>query len=299
MKKILCLAHVFLLLGSIGNANAEEIESLHGIEYCQGDDVPLLMDIAYPSDIYSREPVPAVVLIHGGSWRGGLRGGMFDKAQDLARNGYFAATIDYRLTHYIEPQNRVDPMKAGANYLKMIQDVRCAVRHLKSAAASYHIDENRIATFGSSAGGHLATMVAVNHANWQDQNSQYQEVDSAVAAVVSWYGPQDLKHNYLYVPFTQFYLEALLEGTLSEYPERYYAASPINHLSPDDPPILTIHGTHDETVPVEVAKAFDRAARNHNVHHVLEIIEGGVHSLPHHREQAMERSIQFLDRILK
>lgn len=267
------------------------------IEYCKGGGIPLLMDIVYPTATTAQSLLPAVILIHGGSWRGGLRGGMMEKAEELANRGYFAATIDYRLTQYIADGR--DPMKAGVKYNEMIQDVKCAVRYLKTKADQYGIDPNRVATFGTSAGGHLATMIGVNRDARQDQNGQYLTVDSSVAAVVSWFGPQDLAYNYEKVPSTQFYLEELLGGTPYTRPDNYYNASPLHHVSTDDPSIITIHGTDDETVPVEVAKAFDRACKNQGLEHVLVIIPGGTHGLYEHTAEAMDKTINFLDSKLK
>jgi len=294
-NKIIISLALFLYMNAI---YAQSILTEFNIEFCRGDNLPLLMDIAYPDNISNRPPVPAVILIHGGSWRGGLRAGMFDKASELATNGYFAATIDYRLTHLIE-RDGADPMKAGVDYRKMIQDVKCAVRHLKTEANKYNIDSLRIATFGTSAGGHLAATMGVNRTPWHDQNRQYQDVDSSVAAVVSWFGPQDLQYNYDNVPFSQFFIAELLDGTPLEFPDRYYNTSPINFLSPNDPPMITIHGTDDETVPVEVAIAFDEACAAQGIRHVLEIIEGGTHGFPMNSAIAMDKTIRFLDSVFR
>lgn len=47
----------------------------------------------------------------------------------------------------------------------------------------------------------------------------------------------------------------------SEEGRRYLEASPVNHVSPDDPPILLLHGDADETVPFEQAELMSDALR--------------------------------------
>ncbi|MES9993812.1 MAG: prolyl oligopeptidase family serine peptidase [Candidatus Thiodiazotropha sp.] len=287
---------MFALLLPLHISSAQVIETQTGIEYCSADGLSLLMDYAYPDTAGTGSRLPAVVLIHGGGWRSGQRGAMLPKTRQLADHGYFAATIDYRLTR---SDSENDPMRVGADYRDIIQDVKCAVRHLKSNADSYGIDPQRIATFGTSAGAHLAAMIGVNRTDWHDNNGQYQEVDSSVAAVVNWFGPQDLKYVHENSEDSRAFIEDLLQGTPDEMPARYYTASPINHLDPDDPAIITIHGSHDGTVPVGVAKLFHEACLNMGVEHELNIVPDGTHGLSEHQDMAMNKTIMFLNGQLK
>ena len=96
-------------------------------------------------------PVPttrmAVVTIHGGSWVRGSTAGMAVFNQRLYALGIPSFSIDYR---------RADE----APWPAQNQDVVLALADIRSRAATWGIDPNRIALIGSSAGGHLALSVA-------------------------------------------------------------------------------------------------------------------------------------------
>jgi acetyl esterase/lipase len=123
------------------------------LTYCTtGSGVALKMDLRYPQQFKS--PAPLVIYVHGGAWQGG------DKAQGsgmrfvptLLERGYIIASINYRLApEYIFPAQ--------------IEDVRCAVRHLRANAARYGLDPDRIGAIGGSAGGHLVALLGTSGDN--------------------------------------------------------------------------------------------------------------------------------------
>src|SRR5215210_7419115 len=90
--------------------------------------------------------VPVVIWIHGGGWRSGSRLPIPARVSDLCSRGYAVASVDYRLT-------------TVALWPAQIQDVRGAVRWLRAHAAEHGLDGDRIAAWGESAGGHLASML--------------------------------------------------------------------------------------------------------------------------------------------
>lgn len=93
---------------------------------------------------------PAILAIHGGAWRGGdkARGEQF--AEELCPLGYVVFSINYRRS-------------SGPNgtWPAQIEDVRKALRYIRANAERFGIDPARVASLGMSAGGHLATMVAL------------------------------------------------------------------------------------------------------------------------------------------
>ncbi len=110
------------------------------LTYCTtSDGVKLTMDLYQPRKMTA--PAPAVLYVHGGGWTGGDKsdgaGLLFKEA--LVRRGYVMAAINYRLApKYTFPAQ--------------IEDVKCAVRHLRANAAKYNIDPERIGAIGGSAG---------------------------------------------------------------------------------------------------------------------------------------------------
>src|SRR6476469_216257 len=109
------------------------------IEYSNPDNQHLQVDLARPD---GEGPYPAVVCIHGGGFRAGNRQSYDGLIKKLAKNGYVAITVEYRLA----PKY---PFPAA------IYDVKAAVRWLRANATKYHVDPNRIGATGDSAGGHL------------------------------------------------------------------------------------------------------------------------------------------------
>jgi acetyl esterase/lipase len=201
---------------------------------------PRVGDVYRPS---GPGPWPAVMLIHGGSWRSGSRAVMARFARRFASAGYVVYNIDYRLA----PTYR---------YQAQLGDVRAAFGWLREHAGSLAVDTDRIAVMGYSAGAHLALLLALADAGDGPRPS----------AVVAGAGPSDLT-VYPDSPI----LSDLLGGTLAEVPDAYADASPINHVSADDPPVLLYHGSLDWTVDVEQSRRL--LAKLHSVGVPAELLE--------------------------
>ena len=114
---------------------------LRDVVFGKGGDRDLHAEIAYPKN--ATGPLPAVIYIHGGGWVGGS----YKQAPilELAKAGYFAASIEYRLSNV-------------AKWPAQIQDCKLGVRWLRTNAAKYNVDPNRIGAWGASAGGHLGCL---------------------------------------------------------------------------------------------------------------------------------------------
>jgi len=211
--------------------NTNTVRVIKDLEYGRGGDLPLYLDIYVPQTPIM-EPMPAVVFIHGGGWRSGEK--YPSQVKSLAERGFFAVSINYRLS-------------GVAIFPAAVEDCKCAVRWLRANAAEFHVDPNRIGVWGGSAGGHLALMVGcVDQSAGLEGNGGWEKYSSRVQAVCSYYGPSDLSHMQdgdTTAP-AQF-----LGGTLAEKPEAYRLASPVTYVTPDDPPLLMVHGDSDRVVP--------------------------------------------------
>lgn len=215
-------------LGGLGSVQQD-------ITYCTADAVPLKMDLYLPAGLAA--PAPALVYIHGGGWsRGDKRSGAEQEVPEMVARGYVVAAVDYRLApEYLFPAQ--------------IEDVKCAVRHLRANTAEYQIDPSQIGAWGVSAGGHLASLLGLadTHAGLEG-NGGYAERSSSVQAVVDVCGPADLTRPFSPSSF-QGIMIRLVFGTVDPSSKVLKRASPVTHVSGDDPPFLIIHGQEDTVVP--------------------------------------------------
>ena len=206
-------------------------------------------------------PHPIVILIHGGYWRAqyglDLMNGL---AEDLAKRGYAAWNIEYR---------RVGNM--GGGWPGTFQDVAFATDYLRQIAPFYELDLKKVVPIGHSAGGHLAFWLAARpripmfSKNSPLSGSQlagkYEETATplALAGTISLAGVVDLKIAWKLHLSNNAVVE-LLGGTPANVPERYTVASPAALLPLGVQQVL-IHGTNDDSVPLEVSQAYVKAAR--------------------------------------
>jgi len=215
------------------------------IQYCTGGGVPLLMDVFIPTHRNST-PTPAVLWIHGGGWAMGDKNGN-SGAKFLANEGFVTASLSYRLSGE-------SPFPAA------IEDCKCAIRFLRKNALNYGINSDRIGVAGSSAGGHLAELVATTSPNAGLEGAGgWQNVSSKVQAAASYYGVSDFTAQF--PRETDQFIEKFLRGTESEKAQLYRKASPIFYVSKDDPPLLIVHGDKDDVVPFEQSTRMIEAYR--------------------------------------
>jgi acetyl esterase/lipase len=235
--------------------------------------------VAYTStmhgDLYLPEgggPYPAVVVVHGGGWDSRDRSDMDSISRKLARRGYVALNIDYRLA----PQFL---------YPAAVDDVRAAIRWLRTNAERLQIDPDRIGGWGYSAGAHL---VALAGATSPDEASRLQ-------AVVAGGTPADLPHYPVSPIISKF-----IGGTYQEARESWIEASPAAQVSARSAPMFLYHGTWDRLVYVEDAHTMKAALDRAGVPAELYLVRGGGHITTFLFGFGAERAgLDFLDRTLR
>jgi acetyl esterase/lipase len=203
------------------------------VPYGTGAGKPLLMDIYKPSA--GGSPVPAVLYIHGGAWIRGTKSSDLDliDIQALVQAGFAVAALDYRLS----PEHR---------FPAQIEDVKCAVRYLRSHAAAWSIDPDRIGAAGGSAGGHLAAMLGLmGDGDGFEGVGGWENTSSAVQAVCDMYGPADLTEDY--TSLSRVVEILVLRRREKDAPE-LAVASPVTYVHPGAPPFLLMHGDKDNIV---------------------------------------------------
>jgi pectinesterase len=192
----------------------------------------LKLDLYMPAD-RATSPRPAIVFVHGGGWRTGVRANFAPMAIRMAERGYVAATIDYRLS----PE---------APYPAAIHDAKAAVRWVRAHAAQYNIDPDRIAIAGGSAGGQIAALTGVTNDEARfDPDGGPGAVSSKVQAIVNIDGLSDFTseeaRKFEDDPAKQpSSAGAWFGGRYAEKAALWRDASPLFHAGPGTPPTLFI-----------------------------------------------------------
>jgi acetyl esterase/lipase len=256
-----------------------------GVAYDHADPLQV-MDIVRPKD--TSHPHPLVVCIHGGGFRNGSRKGYQALCIRLAKLGYVAATVDYRLA-------------PKAPFPAAVYDVKAAVRYLRANANALGIDPNKVGTMGGSAGGHLALFLGVTgNVPEFEGDGPNKDQSSKVQAVADFYGPSDLTKSYGRSVDAAEVLPLFLGGDAYRARALHLRASPLYWVTPDAAPTLAIQGTKDRYVnPEQSVWIIDRLMAA-GVDAELEMIAGADHGFKGADEERAElRMIEFFGRYLK
>jgi len=221
------------------------------------------LDLFLPKE-QSEKPRPLLVYIHGGGWRGGSKEGAFRRLQPLLEeSGFAGAAINYRLTN-------------EASWPAQIHDCKAAIRWLKAHAGKYGYDPERIAVWGTSAGGHLVSMLGVTGdvPELEGKLGKHLDEKSSITCVVNYFGPSNLltmddypsniKHSAADSPEGK-----LVGGALLEKKEVAVNASPVSHVSSKDVPMLLAHGTKDMLVPYQQSVELCKGLAKHEVDYIF------------------------------
>ena len=232
------------------------------------------LDLYRPEKVSAGARLPAVVIIHGGGWKGGDKGSIreFVTGTALAGAGYVCVSVEYR--------------KDGDDrWPTNLHDCKNAVRWLRKNADRLHVDTDNIGVIGGSAGGHLALMVAYTaNVPGLEPESPYPGISSRVQACIDMYGitnqltRQATKKDG--TPTGRLVQTSLFPDKREANPGKWKLASPVFHVTKDDPPTMIIHGTADATVDREQSHELAAKLKETGVEHELVIIPGGVHAFP-------------------
>ena len=115
-------------------------------------------DVYYDTDWLQGSPRPAVVAIHGGWWHNGQRTNSAVTSQRFLDAGFVVFNIEYRVAadHPAYVGSGATGTVLGSRWPAQRIDAALAYDFLKANAAQFNIDPNRVAVYGSSAGGHIA-----------------------------------------------------------------------------------------------------------------------------------------------
>lgn len=209
----------------------------------------------------TEKPAPLVIFIHGGGWHGGDKGDVPGKLLSfMLEHGVSVAAINYRFTSMAmlpAPQ----------------RDAARAVQFLRGKAGEWGLDPRRFAAYGVSAGGCSALWLAC-HDDLADPASsdpvgrQSSRLQAAVgmspqtclepAIVAEWIGDQVLAHPMIARSVQAKMLDEMKKPR-PDWVRLLHEASPITHVSADDPPLLISNPRFDPLPAVTAGSAIHHA----------------------------------------
>jgi acetyl esterase/lipase len=227
--------------------------------YSRVGGVERLADLYIPA---ARSPLPVVIWLHGGGWRFGDRHLAPDLAQFAERAGLAVVSIEYRLSD-------------EAKFPAPIEDVKTAVRWVRSVASYFRVDGGHIGLWGSSAGGHIAACAALSLED-AFRSDEHPDYSTAVQAVVDGYGPTNFAHidkdrashtsvgtdaesvaigSVLPAGDPDSFESRFLGAPVSSSPREVELADPVHYIRKGGcPPFLILHGEADSLIPSSLSR---------------------------------------------
>jgi len=250
----------------------ESIRAELDIPYAGTDHPRQRLDLLIPQKPQTADPLPVIVAIHGGAWRGGDKRQVIGRLIPLVASGQYAGvSVGYRLS-----QDAVWPAQ--------IHDCKAAIRWIRGNAPKYNLDPKKIGVIGWSAGGHLVAMLgtAGDVAELEGELGDYRDQSSRVTCVVDFFGPANLltigrQPSQLQHDNADSPQGLLLGAAIHAVREKARSASPITYVTADDPPFLIVHGTQDMVVPFAQSTELRDALRAAGVAGAMITVENGGH----------------------
>jgi acetyl esterase/lipase len=273
-----------------------------------GKQISLKLDLQVPKTAGKK---PLVIYITGGGFDIADKTANLDQRTYVADQNYVVASIEYRT------------VPEGATYKQTVSDVKSAVRYLRAHAGQYGIDSSKVAVWGQSAGGYLASMAGVTNGDKQFVSGGYLNESSDVQAVVDEFGPSDLSKvaadydtaakegNYAVGnSLAQFVFGKGTRLSVVDDPSVEELSDPITYVSSASAPFILLQGSKDQLVSPSQTLILFNALRAKGVDATRYVLTGANHgdltvpgmsassALPWSTKQTMGYIVSFLNKQL-
>ncbi|MFN0075563.1 MAG: alpha/beta hydrolase fold domain-containing protein [Prosthecobacter sp.] len=277
----------------LSTAEKSQVEVKLDQPYAGNTNPKQMVDVYLPKKRNSDKPLPVIALIHGGGWVNGDRIGYAALGIQLARTGDYAAIgVGYRLSK-------------EAHWPAQVYDCKAAIRWIRAHAKEYNLDADKIAVWGSSAGGHLSSLLGTSGdvKELEGDLGPNTGFSSRVQCVVNLCGPEDFTKALMFDKegspnWKDDAVSGLLGGNAEEQHAEAVAASPVTYVTKDDPPFISFHGTKDQRVAFLHAETIHAALKKAEVPSLLVPITDGGHGSVGHPEVKVRGQL-FTDKILR
>ena len=304
MKYIFLLALLFSMLNIYPQKSVSLFQS--ELIYGRKDGMALTMFLQVPAKPNGK----GIIVVESGNWKSSYERALrfLQETTTYTNSGYTVFTVlPGSQPRYTIPDE--------------IADLKRAVRFIRYNAKNYGIDPYHIGITGFSSGGHLSLAVATSDDTIDSASSDpVDRVSSRVQAAAVFYPPTDFLNfgkqnaspstNRMALILTGVYAAFDFKGwndttrsyvTITDDAKKLEIArqiSPIYFVSPDDPPIMIIHGDADVVVPLQQSESIIKKLEAASVPNELIIKKGGGHGWKNN--DAEEKNVvEWFDKYLK
>src|SRR6516164_7270952 len=207
-------------------------------------------------------PNPTLIYFHGGGWTAGSKESSSLTFLPFLEMGWNVVNVEYRL-------GKVSLAPAA------VQDALCALRWVYRNGKDYNVDTSRLVLMGNSAGGHLALTTGMIPASAALDSLCPGTEDLKVATIINWYGITDV-NELLAGANVRNYAVAWLGG-MSNRDEIAKRVSPLTYVRAGLPPIISIQGDADPTVPYSQNVRLHQALDTAGIRNTFVTVPGGKH----------------------
>lgn len=229
------------------------------ITYLTANNYAAKLDVYRPRG--ANAPVPVLVYIHGGGWVAGTKEAAMLNIMPYLEMGWAVVNVEYRM----------GPVSLAP---AAVEDCLCALKWVIRNAKTNQFDVDKIVVTGHSAGGHLSLTTGM-----MGDTDLHRECPGneklKVAAIVNWYGITDVV-DLLDGPNQKSYAVQWL-GSMPDRNTIAKRVSPLEYVRKDMPPVITIHGDADPTVPYQHGVRLHQALEKAGVPNQLVTVPGGKH----------------------
>ena len=252
----------------------------HDVVYASIKGGDLHLDVYEPSADRGTASRPAVMLIHGGGWSSFDKSTMRGMGEFLARHGFVAFSVDYRL--FTGKENL---------WPAQLDDAQTSVRWVRAHAGKYNINPDRLGAFGHSAGAQLAALLGMEDTR-ENSDPALAKYSSRVQAVVDVSGPTDF--TIPDGPEGEAFMASFLGVAYAKNQEVWRDASPVFHVGKKNAAFLIVHGTQDESVPLAHAQElFDKMHAAGETAKLLKMNDKHTFETPEGRRRLAIETLQF------
>ena len=250
--------------------------AIEDVVYGQKEGMGLTLDVLKPENNANGR---GIVLISSGSWKSS-KSNIPEEVAEFRKDHWAMGLLQGGYTCFVVRHG------SGPRFFvpEMVEDIRRSVRFVRMKAADYGIDPNHIGITSGSSGGHLALMVGLTGDDGKpDSKDPVERVSSRTQAIVAWFPPTDLINwgkpdGYTMIEKARPGFFKGVFGEVTDLQAQLKSISPIYFVTPDDPPLLLIHGDKDLTVPLQQSEILKAKYEETGLKVKLIVQPGGPHT---------------------